>query len=256
MGKQNWKAGNMLYPVPAVMVSCKREGEKPNIITVAWAGTICSDPAMVSISVRRERYSYDIIKESKEFVINLVTRDLLRATDYCGVKSGRDTDKFKDMKLTPLASQHVSAPGISESPVNIECKVSKIVHLGSHDMITAHVVGVTVDDAYMNNRGKFELNSAGLITYSHGEYFELGKKLGTFGYSVKKSGSSGQKATNRVIKKKSTKPGTKAGERSRSDASGKPKNSDSRNSGRSGSRGSSSSKSGNSFASTFAGKKR
>lgn len=186
MAKQYWKPGNMLYPVPAVMVSCGREGEKPNIITLAWVGTVCSDPAMVSISIRKERYSYDIIKESGEFVINLVTKELTRATDYCGVRSGRDVDKFKEMGLTPLPSQHIKAPGISESPVNIECKVKDIIPLGSHDMFLAEVAGVTVDDSYMNENGKFELNQTGLTAYSHGEYYELGEKIGKFGYSVEK----------------------------------------------------------------------
>lgn len=186
MAKQYWKPGNMLYPVPAVMVSCQREGEKPNIVTVAWAGTICSDPAMVSISVRPSRYSYDIIKETGEFVLNLVTKELAYATDFCGVKSGRDVDKYRELKLTPLASKHIKAPGISESPVNIECRVEQVIPLGSHDMFLAQVAGVTVDDTYMNENGKFELNQTGLISYSHGEYFELGKKLGKFGYSVEK----------------------------------------------------------------------
>ena len=186
MAKQHWKPGNMLYPVPAVMVSCGRKNERPNIITVAWAGTVCSDPAMLSISVRPERYSYDIIKETGEFVVNLVTKDLVFATDYCGVKSGRDVDKYKEMKLTPLASQKVSAPGIAESPVNIECKVVQELALGSHTMFVAEVVNVTVEDGYMNETGKFELNNSGLVTYSHGEYFLLGEKLGKFGYSVQK----------------------------------------------------------------------
>ena len=186
MAKQHWRPGNMLYPVPAVMVSCKRGNAKPNIITVAWAGTICSSPAMVSISVRPERYSYDIIKESGEFVINLVTNKLTFATDYCGVKSGRDEDKFKAMHLTPMESQHINAPGIEESPVNIECKVKDIIPLGSHHMFLAEVVGVTVDEKYMDETGKFNLNDSGLVSYSHGEYFELGKKIGKFGYSVKK----------------------------------------------------------------------
>ena len=176
----------MLYPVPAVMVSCGRKDETPNIITVAWAGTVCSDPAMVSISVRRERYSYDIIKETGEFVINLVTKDLVFATDFCGVKSGKNVDKYNEMKLTPLASQKVSAPGIAESPVNIECKVVQMLELGSHTMFVGEVVGVTVEDSYLNESGKFELNSTGLVSYSHGEYFLLGEKLGKFGYSVQK----------------------------------------------------------------------
>ncbi len=141
---------------------------------------------MVYISVRPERYSYDIIKETGEFVINLVNRDIVYAADYCGVKSGRDTDKYKEMKLTPLESRFVQTPGISESPVNIECKVKQIIPLGSHDMFLAEVAGVTVDDRYMDETGKFNLNDSGLTAYSHGEYFELGKKRGTFGYSVRK----------------------------------------------------------------------
>ncbi len=186
MAKQSWKPGNMLYPVPAVMVSCQRENEKANIITVAWAGTICTNPAMLSISVRPERYSYDIIKETKEFVVNLVTSDLAYATDYCGVKSGRDVDKFKEMNLHKSISKVVKAPGIEESPVNIECRVVEIKELGSHHMFIAEVVSVNIDDKYMDKTGKFNLNKAGLVSYSHGEYFELGKKLGKFGYSVAK----------------------------------------------------------------------
>ena len=177
----------MLYPVPAVMVSCGREGETPNFITVAWAGTICSDPAMLSISVRPERYSYDIIRETGEFVVNLTSKELTRATDWCGVKSGRDVDKFKELHLTPLAMQHVSAVGISQSPVNIECRVRKIEELGSHTMFIADVVGVTVDDKYMDGTGKFHINDTGLVMYSHGEYFGFGDKLGSFGYSVRKT---------------------------------------------------------------------
>lgn len=186
MAKQSWKPGNMLYPVPAVMVSCQRENEKPNIITVAWTGTICTNPAMLSISVRPERYSYNIIKETKEFVVNLVTSDLAYATDYCGVKSGRDVDKFKEMNLHKSISKVVKAPGIEESPVNIECCVKEIKELGSHHMFIAEVVSVNIDDKYMDKTGKFNLNKAGLVSYSHGEYFELGKKLGKFGYSVAK----------------------------------------------------------------------
>lgn len=186
MAKQSWKPGNMLYPVPAVMVSCQRENEKPNIITVAWAGTICTNPAMLSISVRPERYSYNIIKETKEFVVNLVTSDLAYATDYCGVKSGRDVDKFKEMNLHKSISKVVKAPGIEESPVNIECCVKEIKELGSHHMFIAEVVSVNIEDKYMDKTGKFNLNKAGLVSYSHGEYFELGKKLGKFGYSIAK----------------------------------------------------------------------
>lgn len=186
MSKQSWKPGNMLYPLPVVMVSCNRKGEKPNIVTVAWTGTICSDPAMVSISVRPERYSHDIIEETGEFVINLVTRDLTYATDYCGVRSGRDVDKFKEMNLTPLPSKMIDAVGIEESPVNIECKVVEVKKLGSHDMFIAEVVNVTVDDRYMDENNKFNLNDSDLVAYSHGEYFTLGEKIGTFGYSVRK----------------------------------------------------------------------
>ena len=165
MAKQSWKPGNMLYPLPAVMISCVGASEndplctkpeligKPNIITVAWAGTVCTNPPMVSISVRPERYSYHLIEESKEFVINLTTEALVKATDYCGVRSGRDVDKFKEMNLTPQPSLHVAAPGIAESPVNIECKVREINPLGSHSMIIADVVGVTIDDAYLHEAG-------------------------------------------------------------------------------------------------------
>ena len=186
MAKQHWKAGNMLYPLPAVLVSCQSENEKPNIITVAWAGTICTNPPMVSISVRPERHSYHMIQDSGEFVINLTTKDLVFATDYCGVRSGKDVDKFKEMNLTPQPSQYINAPGIAESPVNIECKVREIKELGSHHMFIADVVGVSIDDAYITEKGKFNLNDTGLVTYSHGEYFLLGEKLGSFGYSVKK----------------------------------------------------------------------
>lgn len=184
--KDTWKPGNMLYPLPAVMVSCARAGEKPNIITLAWAGTICSDPVMVSVSIRPERYSYDIIKETGEFVINLTTEELCRATDYCGVRSGRDHDKFKEMKLTPAPASKVSCPIIAESPVNIECKVKEILPLGSHHMFVADVVAVNVSKEYMDAKGKFSLNDSRLMVYSHGEYFALGKSLGKFGWSVKK----------------------------------------------------------------------
>lgn len=186
MSKQSWKPGNMLYPLPAVMVSCQGNDEKPNIITVAWAGTICTNPPMLSISVRPERYSYHMIEESGEFVVNLTTEQLVHATDFCGVRSGRDVDKFNECHLTHLPSKEIKAPGIAESPVNIECKVREIKPLGSHTMFLADVVNVTIDDDFMDEKGKFDLNGTGLVTYSHGEYFLLGKKLGTFGYSVAK----------------------------------------------------------------------
>ncbi len=184
--KQEWKPGNMLYPVPAVMVSCAKPGQKPNIITVAWAGTICSDPVMLSISVRKERFSHEIISETGEFVVNLTTKDLCRAADFCGVRSGRDVDKFKEMKLTPLKSSRISAPGIAESPVNIECRVVEVKELGSHDMFIARVEAVTVDERFMDESGRFKLDDARLVAYSHGEYFELGEKIGKFGFSVAK----------------------------------------------------------------------
>lgn len=186
MAKQLWKPGNMLYPLPVVMVSVADKEGKNNIITIAWAGTICSNPPMVSISVRPERYSYNIIKETGEFVINLTTKDLTYATDYCGVKSGRDVDKFKEMGLTALPGKEVNAPLIAESPVNIECKVTQVIPLGSHDMFLAEVVAVHVDEKYMDEKGKFHLDKAEPIAYSHGDYLATGELLGTFGYSVKK----------------------------------------------------------------------
>lgn len=183
--KEYWKPGNMLYPIPAVMVSCGSL-EKPNIITIAWAGTVCSSPAMVSISVRKERYSYDLIKDTKEFVINLVTKELVKQADYCGVKSGRDVDKFKEMKLTPMKGNCVDTPIIGECPVSIECVVKDIIPLGSHDMFLAEVVSVDVDKRFIDETGKFHLNKSGLIVYSHGEYYGLSELLGKFGYSVQK----------------------------------------------------------------------
>lgn len=186
MAKELWKPGNMLYPLPVIMVSVADENGNPNIITLAWAGTICSDPPMVSISVRPERYSYPIIKRTGEFVINLTTKDLAYATDYCGVKSGRDTDKFKEMNLTPIAASCVKAPMIEESPVNIECRVKDIIPLGSHDMFLAEVVAVHADEKYMDEQHKFHLEEAEPIVYSHGAYLKCGEQLGTFGYSVRK----------------------------------------------------------------------
>lgn len=177
----------MLYPVPAVMISCAREGEKPNIITAAWVGTVCSDPVMVSVSIRPERYSYDIIRETGEFVINLTTRKLAKATDYCGVRSGRNVDKFQEMKLTAGKAQKLTlAPVIEESPVNLECRVTEVKELGSHHMFLAEVVGVSVSEELLNEKGKLELGRADLLSYSHGEYFALGEQVGSFGYSVRR----------------------------------------------------------------------
>lgn len=175
----------MLYPLPVVMVSCAREGERPNIITLAWVGTVCTNPPMVSISLRPSRYSYGIIRETEEFVINLTTKEILRAADYCGVKSGRDVDKFKETGLRwERAKELKYAPAIKESPVNIECRVSEVKELGSHHLFLAHVVGVGVDEQYLDRDGKFDLRRAGLVSYSHGGYFALGQQWGSFGYSV------------------------------------------------------------------------
>ena len=168
------------------MVSVGGENEKPNIITIAWAGTVCSDPPMVSISVRKERYSYEILKRTKEFVINLPTNSLAYACDFCGCTSGRDVDKFREMHLTPGKSTMISAPTIEESPVSIECTVTKIIPLGSHDMFLAEVKAVQADSRFMDEKGTFHLEKADLIAYSHGKYYSLGKMIGTFGYSVRK----------------------------------------------------------------------
>ncbi len=186
MGKQSWKPGNMLYPLPVVLVSAADEEGNTNVLTVAWAGTVCSDPPMVSVSIRPERYSYRMIKETGEFVINLTTEELAYATDYCGVVSGRDADKFKNMHLTPVKGDVVKAPLIKESPVNIECIVKDIKSLGSHDMFIAQVAAVHVDEKYMDTKNKFHLEDAHPIEYSHGIYMSLGKRIGTFGYSVRK----------------------------------------------------------------------
>ena len=186
MAKQIWKPGNMLYPLPAVMVSVADKEGNPNIITVAWAGTVCTNPPMVSISVRPERYSYHMIDETGEFVINLTTEKLAYATDYCGVRSGKDVDKFKELHLKPEKADYVSAPLIAVSPVNIECKVVKKETPGSHHIFLAEVKAVHVDDAYMDQKGRFALEKTDPIVYVHGQYYSLGKLLGTFGYSVKK----------------------------------------------------------------------
>ena len=187
MAKQTWKPGNMIYPLPAVMVSTADKKGNSNILTVAWTGTVCTNPPMAYISVRPERYSYHMIKESGEFVINLTTKKLIRATDYCGVRSGRDVDKWKECRLTKSSAKSLKyAPVIEEAPVNIECKVKSIQELGSHHMFLAEVTAVQVDETYMDEKGKFDLNRTGLNAYSHGEYLDLGTKLGTFGYSVRK----------------------------------------------------------------------
>lgn len=186
MPRQYWRPSNMLYPIPAVLVSCQDEMGQSNIMTAAWAGTVCSDPVMLSVSIRKSRYSHDIIARTGEFVVNLTTQKLAYATDWCGVKSGRDIDKFAAMHLHKTKSKHVTAPGIAESPVCLECRVKKILPLGSHDMFIAEVLSSDIDPKYLDANGKFDLKKANLITYSHGEYFVLGKKLGSFGYSVRK----------------------------------------------------------------------
>jgi len=186
MAKQLWKPGNLLAPVPAVLVTVKDLQGRENVLTLAWAGTICSDPVMVSISVRKERFSHQMLMESKEFVMNLTTKALLRATDYCGVKSGRDENKFEKAHLHLEKAQKVRPSLIQESPINLECKVEQVLELGSHDLFIARVVAVDVDEKLLDPKGKLCLEKAGLIAFVHGAYMELGKVLGTFGYSIRK----------------------------------------------------------------------
>lgn len=187
MAKQVWRGGNMLYPLPAVMVSCADASGASDIVTVAWTGTICTNPPMLYVSIRPERASYQLIRESGEFVVNLTTRRLQRACDWCGVRSGRDYDKWAECGLTPAPAAKLElAPVIAESPVNIECKVTEVKELGSHHMFLASVEAVQVDESLVDVRGRLDLARAGLTAYSHGEYFELGQRLGTFGYSVRK----------------------------------------------------------------------
>ena len=193
MSKEIWKAGNMIYPVPVVMVSCG-DMEQSNIVTVAWSGTVNTNPAMAYISLRPSRFSYDIIKRTGEFVINITTEELAFATDWCGVKSGRDTDKFAEMKLTKQKAEHLNCPVIAESPVNIECKVKDIIPLGSHDMFLAEVVGCMADKKHMDENGRFDFASSKPICYSHGEYYGLGKYMGKFGWSVQKKKRNGRKS--------------------------------------------------------------
>ncbi|MDD3286186.1 hypothetical protein SDC9_25479 [bioreactor metagenome] len=187
MSKVSFKPGTMIYPLPAVMVSCGETPEEYNIITIGWVGTICSEPPMCYISIRKSRLSHEIISKTKSFVINLTTKELAKATDWCGVKSGRDFDKFKEMKLTPIKASVVNAPMIMESPLNIECEVVEIKELGSHDMFIAKVVNINADDKLINPKtNSFELEKANLLAYSHGKYYTIGEKLGFFGYSVQK----------------------------------------------------------------------
>jgi flavin reductase (DIM6/NTAB) family NADH-FMN oxidoreductase RutF len=183
--KTIWKPGTFVYPIPAVMVSCGTM-EKSNIITVAWTGIVNSDPAMVYISVRKERFSYNIIKEQKQFAINLNTEDTTFATDWCGVKSGKNVDKFKEMNLTKEKAEFISCPLIKESPVSVECEVVSETDLGSHTMFLAKVLSIDVDSKFIDETGAFDISKIGLVAYANGGYFALGEKLGKFGYSVKK----------------------------------------------------------------------
>lgn len=187
MAKQVWRGGNMLYPLPAVMVSCASAAGEKNIVTVAWAGTVCTNPPMLSISLRPDRHSYGLIRESGEFVVNLVTRRLARACDWCGVRSGRDYDKWAECGLTPAPAAKLElAPAIAESPVSIECRVRDVLELGSHHLFLADVAAVQVEESLLDELGRLDLGRAGLVAYSHGEYLELGRRLGSFGYSVRK----------------------------------------------------------------------
>ena len=187
MSKQSWKPGTLIYPLPAVLVTTGATPEEYNMLTIAWTGTICTDPPMCYISVRRERHSYDIIRRTGEFCINLTTEAMAHATDWCGVRSGRNENKWKATGLTPMSNPHVSAPIIAESPLSICCRVREVKELGSHDMFIADVVGVEADDRYIDpETGKFSLDKANPIVYSHGEYYSLGKLIGHFGWSVRK----------------------------------------------------------------------
>lgn len=185
MSKITWKAGTLLAPVPPALISCGTV-DKPNVMTAAWTGIINSEPPMTYVSIRPSRFSHALIKQSGEFVINLTTLPLVEAADYCGVKSGRDTDKFAAMQLTPAACSKISAPQILESPLSLECRVKNIMSLGSHDMFVAEIVAVNVDEKFIDDKGHLDLEKAGLVAYSHGHYYTLGRNLGGFGFSVNK----------------------------------------------------------------------
>ncbi len=194
MAKQSWKPGTMIYPLPAVLVSCGANEAEYNMLTIAWVGTICTNPAMCYISIRPERHSYPIIRRTGEFVINLTNEALARATDWCGVKSGKDFNKFTEMGLTAMRGEKVSAPIIAEAPLSIECKVKETIPLGSHDMFLAEVVNIQADEQYIDPQtGTFDLEKAKLITYSHGHYYKLGEEIGRFGWTVRKKKQSKRK---------------------------------------------------------------
>ncbi len=201
MAKEIWKAGNMLYPVPAVLISCQdREGKK-NLFTAAWTGTVCTNPPMAYVSVRPERYSYHMLRETGAFVINLTTESMARAVDYCGVKSGREADKWRETGLTAGAASAVEAPIVLESPVNIECQVAEVKELGSHHMFLAYVKAIQVDSAYMDQNGRFCLEKAKPLAYSHGMYYGLAEALGTFGYSIRKKSTKQKKIQKKTRQK-------------------------------------------------------
>ncbi len=201
MSKVTWKSGTFIYPLPAVMVSCGTL-EESNIITVAWTGIINTDPAMCYISVRPTRHSYEMIKKTGEFVINLTTKDLAYATDWCGVKTGAKVDKFKEMKLTKEKANFVNCPMIKESPVSVECKVKEIRELGSHHMFVAEILGINADEKYINENGAFDISKCDLIAYSNGNYYSLGKKIGRFGFSVQKKKKTAKKSGKTIDKKR------------------------------------------------------
>ena len=201
MSKVTWKSGTFIYPLPAVMVSCGTM-EESNIITVAWTGIINTDPAMCYISVRPTRHSYEMIKKTGEFVINLTTKDLAYATDGCGVKTGAKVDKFKEMKLTKEKANFVNCPMIKESPVSVECKVKEIRELGSHHMFVAEILGINADEKYINENGAFDISKCDLIAYSNGNYYSLGKKIGRFGFSVQKKKKTAKKSGKTIDKKR------------------------------------------------------
>lgn len=208
MARQYWRASNLLNPVPAVMISCADEEGNANVMTAAWAGTVCSDPVMVSVSIRKERYSHDIIARTGEFVVNLTNAKLAKVTDFVGVRSGKEIDKFNlegDLKITKEPSKVVKAPCIKESPLCLECKVKQILPLGSHDMFIAEVVSTDVDEQYLDENGRLDLMKADLIAYSHGEYFRLGDKVGKFGYSVQKKKPVKKSVKNKKRSKSSSK---------------------------------------------------
>ncbi len=209
MAKISWRAGTLIAPLPPALIS-SGSITKPNVMTAAWTGIISSDPAMTYVSIRPTRYSHEIILQSKEFVINLPGVELAKATDFCGVKSGRDTDKFKICHLTPKACTHIKAPQIKEAPVSIECKVVDVQNFGSHDMFLAQIVGVNVDDAYLNKQGALDLQKAGLLAYAHGFYYTLGKKIGKFGFSVEKKKTIKKRRQRRAIEKENKQKAQKA----------------------------------------------